>query len=439
MSSKLKNKEKRKQKKIEHQKVQEKVNQLRREQENAKILELAKEQLTNENKIVDKIHVSSANGVVNYIADRNGCGYYRCIWPFELLATYKKVTTMNSYVHLFDPSYLKSVKCIRFQRQATVLQRQAWDKYLDMREKFGFKYKLIYELDDHLLNIEKSNVVAYKYFDEIKKQNCLYMMKSSDRVCFSTDRLKKIYVDDYGLDADKIMVVKNTLCQFLYNLPPRVKVRPFYTPVIDKEGKPVMVEGEPMFGNRPRVMWSGSASHVGPGGDLEFIISLVEKTINEYQWVFQGVIPDQLKHYVNEGRIEFHNWATCYGLPNIQFYICRPDIILAPLKYTPDTQFNQCKSNLKLLEGCALGAPVICSSFEEHGDKSPYDISAPDLSICIENDVDIWKSAIDALVKDPVAYMRVVQSGYKFLNSGHWMENNLSEWLDSITFPEDAL
>lgn len=349
-------------------------------------------------------------GVVNYIADRNGCGYFRCIWPFELLSTYKNLTTMNSYAHLYEPSYLKTTQIIRFQRQATLAQRNAWDMYRNIRDKYNFEYKLQYELDDYLMGIEKNNVVAYDFFDAEKKDHHMHMLRTSDKITFSTETLKNVYIDNHDIDPSKISVIRNTLPQFLYNLPPRTRPNEFN-------------------GNyKPRILWSGSASHVGKGGDLEFLIPMIKSTVDEYTWVFQGVIPEELIPYVKERKIEFIPWCPTYGLSNIQFYVAKPDICIAPLK---PSLFNTCKSDLKLLEYNALGCPCITTSFlsSEFG-KSPYDDTS---EICLDPDGDIWKSAIDHLLQSPDYYMDVVRKGYNHINS-RWMENSLDDWLNGIGY-----
>lgn len=400
---------KRERKKKDERKLQEMVSSLRKKE---KLEQEAKVQIERENVQIKRVQEQAAIGVVNYIADRNGCGYYRCIWPFELMATYKGLITMNSYVHIFDHDYLKSTRVIRFQRQATDQQRMAWDRYLDLREKHGYHYRLVYEMDDLLPEIHPSNKIAYDFFDENKKQNHMYMMKSADRITLSTESLREAYVNDYGVDREKTMVVKNTVPQFLYNFPPRMKPKEFNT-----------------TNNKPRILWSGSASHVGPGGDLEFLIPMIEKTVDEYQWVFQGCVPPQLENYVKLGVIHSLPWVPTYSLPNIQFYMARPDIFLAPLMVS---HFNECKSHLKYLEGCALGAPCITTSFLEHGMKSPYDdVSA---EICLEPNADIWKTAIDTIIKDQNYYLDVVKKQYIFLNSNGWMEQNLDQWMKSIEF-----
>ena len=132
---------------------------------------------------------------VNYIADRNGCGYFRCIWPSELLATYKNMMSLNSFIYHFEQSILSTAGTFRFQRQATDSQLQAWETYRTLRRQYGYQYKLQYEIDDLLMEIEPTNKIAYDYFDAKKKSNHMQMLHTSDSITFSTDALKDIYVD----------------------------------------------------------------------------------------------------------------------------------------------------------------------------------------------------------------------------------------------------
>lgn len=349
-----------------------------------------------------------SNFIINYIADRNGCGYYRCIWPFELLATYKNMISMNCFVYQLDPNVLRRISTFRFQRQATDPQLNAWNNYLMMRKTRGFRYKMQYEIDDLLMEIEPHNKIAYQYFDAKKKQNHMEMLKSADSITFSTDALKDIYVKDYGIDANKIIVVRNHLPQFLYSLPYRSTPKEFNSE------------------HKPRIFWGGSASHIGKGGDLDFILPMIIKTVDEYKWVFHGVIPPELTDYVKQGKIEFIPWTPIYGMANVQFYRAKPDICIAPLR---PSKFNSAKSDLKYLESCALGAPCITTSFEQKGLKSPYDIAQAE--ICIEDDPDIWKSMIDHLITNPDYYIETVKAQYHFLN-GRWMENNIDFWQKSV-------
>jgi hypothetical protein len=347
--------------------------------------------------------------VLSYVADKNGCGYFRSIWPCELLSTYKNINTINTCLYQTEVTSLTMFDVIRFQRQATNDQLKLWKYYLNIRQQYGMKFKMQYELDDLLMEIEPQNKIAYDFFNEEKKQNHLYMLRTADKVVFSTNQLKDIYVKKYGILENKIEVVPNYLPQFIYSLPYKNSAKVF-----------------DLAKNKPRVFWSGSSSHLGKGGDLEFLIPLVTRTTHKYDWIFQGVIPEELIPLAKEGKISFISWVPIYGLANVQFYKARPDICLAPLK---PSIFNSCKSDLKYLEACALGAPCICSSFDEIGIKGPYDDA--NAEICIENDIDVWENMIDHLVATPEYFKQVVDAQYTFINS-RWMENNLDKWHKAI-------
>ena len=381
-----------------------------------------------------QINPKKAQSVANYMADKQGCGYFRCIWPAELLGVYKNLSHQSLTQYVFDMNWLTLIRSIRFQRASDPIHRQAWDAYLSGKQQHGYVYQMHYEIDDLLMEIEPTNEIAYKYFNSMRKENHLHMLRTSDKVIFSTDPLKNRYVEKYGIDPAKIMVVPNTLPQCLFKFPKKYAPRKFWTPddsdpdnwkdANDPSGSPILNGyGQTVreSGRKPRIYWSGSSSHLGKDGDLEFIKELVEKTLDEYQWVFHGVVPPELEQHVESGKIEKIPWSVTYALPMTQYYRAQPDICLAPIK--PGI-FNQCKSDLKFLEAAALGAPCITSSFAGTGWASPYEAESP---VCLENDPEIWKHAIDHLLNNPDYYMEVVNAQYDILK-GRWMENHLDLW-----------
>lgn len=352
-----------------------------------------KEQLRSEPRIVAK----DLDMLYSFAADRNGAGYFRTVWPLELCQTYLGKAGSVWQTYIYEASALLVAKVIRFQRQCTNTQKQAFDFYDRMRNVNGCNYKLVYELDDALNDIEPYNEIAYKFYTDELQTNAIEIMKRCDMVTFSTDYLKKLYVEKYGLEAEKVQVFKNHLPQFLWNKPTRQ--------MVDLKGR------------KPRVIWWGSASHIFKGGDLEFLLPLIRKTVDEYQWVFAGCYPKELEDLKMEGKIETHPWVPVYALANFLFYNLRPDICIAPIK---DNTFNKCKSDLKLLEGAALGIPVITSAFPD----SPYN----DLSLAnIENECDVWKSMIDFIVNDPNEYMNIVKMQYRDIRANRWMEYHLKD------------
>lgn len=368
-------------------------------------------------KQVEDSYKSDTIATMNLLADRNGCGYYRMIWPMELLATNASVQTLNSFVHITDFGVLKHLNTIRFQRQSDANHLNMLNYYIQERNRLGYKYKIQYEIDDLLPEIDPSNKIAYDYFKD-KIQYNLECMRRVDAITVSTETLKKVYSDKYGIDGDKITVIENNLPRFLYNFNRRNSIRDFTN-------------------SKPRIMWSGSGSHVGENGDLDFIIKIVENTLDKYQWVFQGVIPPVLQKYVDSGKIEFHGWQTCYNLPSFQFNVCKPDLYLGILK---PSLFNSAKSDLKFLEASSLGVPFIGTSFSkdktyeydtQFTNESPYDGTCA--TTIANGSIDEWVTEIDTLLGDNDLYMSKINAQYEMLQT-RWMEtpDNLQKWMDSI-------
>jgi hypothetical protein len=349
----------------------------------------------------EQLSPDKALNVINFVSDKNGCGYYRSILPLEILSTYCNAQVHNTFIVQKDPDVLKGVRTLRFQRQATRDQRNIFDYYKYLKAKVGYHYRFQYEMDDLLMEIDPSNKIAYDFFDEEKKQHHLHMMRNCDKISFSTQQLLDVYVNEYGMDRSKSFIITNNIPQFLYQLP-RKNQKDFTKEKI-------------------RILWSGSASHIGPNGDMSFMIPLVKQTLDEYQWIFQGCIPPELQEFVDMKKIEFYNWAPIYGLANVQFYVCRPDIILAPLKAS---KFNQCKSDLKFVESCALGAPMIGSSFNGSSWTSPYELN-PCCKLTPTNNIDEWKTCIDQLKDNPDFYKSVVEEQYTHLQT-RWLESQQS-------------
>ena len=102
---------------------------------------------------------------------------------------------------------------------------------------------------------------------------------------------------------------------------------------------------------KPRVGWAGGSSHLG---DLELIADVVKDLADEVDWIFFGMCPSKLRPYVKE----FHSGVPIYMYPQ-KLATLDLDLAVAPLE---NNQFNDCKSNLRLLEYGSCGFPVVCSN-----------------------------------------------------------------------------
>jgi len=88
-------------------------------------------------------------------------------------------------------------------------------------------------------------------------------------------------------------------------------------------------------------------------GDLALIREVVEATSEECDWVFFGMCPEELRPFVKE----FHPFVPFEQYP-AKLASLNLDLAVAPLEVN---RFNECKSNLRLLEYGILGWPVVCS------------------------------------------------------------------------------
>jgi predicted ester cyclase len=288
---------------------------------------------------------------------------------------------------VFDLNFIARSQSIRFQRQVTEAQKKVVFEYKKVIQRVGAKTKLIYEIDDVVHEIMPSNIIAYQFYTETKKNNMIQIMRNVDKVTFSTQFLKDYYKEKFGIENS--VVVPNFLPKFLWG---------------DKGKRDKYKKG-----SKPRILWAGSASHVGKGGDLEFITPLIRKTKNEFDWVFFGVIPPELT-----GQYEFVNWSDFYSYPAALDAV-NADIAIAPVA---DNSFNYGKSDLKLLEYTALGLPGVYSSIGEG--IGPYDLI--DNITCVKNNEDDWYQAIKGLISDQNKWDSSLNNARKEL-SKRWLEN----------------
>jgi hypothetical protein len=112
--------------------------------------------------------------------------------------------------------------------------------------------------------------------------------------------------------------------------------------------------------SKPRVGWAGGAGHAG---DLEMLADVVKALASEVEWVFFGMCPDRLRPFVHE----FHPGVAIEQYPAALAGL-NLDLALAPVE---QNLFNECKSNLRLLEYGACGFPVICSDVRCYQDGLP--------------------------------------------------------------------
>lgn len=319
--------------------------------------------------------------VLAHPADTMGCGHYRIMQPFNALLEAGMVDGGVSVglMHVVDLE--------RYNPDAVILQRQIGELRLEaMRQMKAFSRAFkVYELDDYLPKLPmKSAHKPHMPKDIVKslRRGLSYV----DRFVVSTDVMAEAFADFHS----DIRVVNNRL-------------DPRWWGELSVSARRVS--------KKPRVGWAGGSSHTG---DLEMIADVVKELAGEVEWVFFGMCPEKLKSYVHEFHegVAIESYAKKLASLNL-------DLALAPVE---QNLFNECKSNLRLLEYGACGFPVICSDVRCYqGDSLPV--------TRVKNRFKDWVEAIRAHINDLGAAARAGDELRTAVLNGWMLEGeNLEAW-----------
>lgn len=220
----------------------------------------------------------------------------------------------------------------------------------------------IFELDDYVVKVPAKNDHVRTMPQDIEA-NLRLGIGLCDRVVVSTYPLAQALE---GMHSD-IRVVPNMLATHLWS----------------------NLHSKRRTSSKPRVGWGGGTSH---RGDLDIIAEVVRELADEVEWVLFGMCPDSLKPYIHE----FHPGISLEAYP-AKLASLNLDLALAPLEFHI---FNDCKSNLRLLEYGACGYPVICSDTEAYRGHLPC-------TRVYSNSTQEWLQAIRMHLSDPDASYRM--------------------------------
>jgi len=286
-------------------------------------------------------------------------GHYRVEQPFKQLEAAGRVVGRVVYE---SPTV---VQLARMDPDVIILQlRHNDDSVRDIERIARFSNaRRIFEIDDYVLSAPKKNTHARNKPADIE-QHLRRGISLCDRVVVTTQALANALSDMH----DDIRVVPNMLAPHLWtNLP------------ASRRGA----------SSKPRVGWGGGTSH---SGDLEIIAEVVRELAGEVEWVFFGMCPEALKPYIHE----YHPGVPLARYP-AKLASLNLDLALAPLEFHI---FNDCKSNLRLLEYGACGYPTICTDTEAYRGYLPC-------TRVYSNSTEEWLQAIRSHLADPAASYRM--------------------------------
>lgn len=267
--------------------------------------------------------------ILAHPADLYGCGNYRLIQPLNAMREAALVEGVWSV------GLLHTVELERYDPDVLVLQRQIGAERLEaMRRMKAFSRAFkVYELDDYLPNLPLKNFHRQHVPKDVIK-TLRRGLGYVDRFVVSTSALAEAFS---GLHGD-IRVIENRLPTHWWR----------------------GLQSQRRTSARPRVGWAGGVGH---SGDLEMIADVVKELAGEVDWVFFGMCPEKIRPYVQE----VHPGVPIDRYPQLLAGL-NLDLALAPVE---QNLFNECKSNLRLLEYGACGFPVICSDVRCYQDGLP--------------------------------------------------------------------
>jgi glycosyltransferase involved in cell wall biosynthesis len=104
----------------------------------------------------------------------------------------------------------------------------------------------------------------------------------------------------------------------------------------------------------------------------------------------------------------------------------RWDIAISPLA---DTRFNQCKSDIKFLDYCAIGAAGIYSRAPAYASS----VRHLETGWLAENNIDAWVEALEELLCNERLRTRLVQNATRYLYSERIVARNARRWFSVLT------
>jgi GT2 family glycosyltransferase/glycosyltransferase involved in cell wall biosynthesis len=292
--------------------------------------------------------------VMAHPADPFGAGHYRIIQPFNGLRDNARIegSLCDALLH---PADLE-----RYTPDAIIMQRPVTEEHLllmrDMKA-YSRAFK-VFELDDYLPNLPLKSVHRGNFPKDVLR-SIRRGLDCVDRFIVSTEPLAQAFK---GHHAD-IRVVPNRLDPQWWGDLPSLPVRE---------------------GGKPRVGWIGAHGHEG---DLAIILDVVKALADEVDWVFFGGAPEYLRPYAKE----MHPGVDIDRYPGRMARLDL-DLAVAPLEHN---LFNECKSNLRLLEYGICGYPVVCSDIAPYGGELPVTL--------VKNRYKDWLDAIRLHLSDLAA------------------------------------
>jgi hypothetical protein len=371
---------------------------------------------------------------VNYFGDYCACGWYRMGWPTNMLKTklnsdFQFRTTDTETLIPFGQYYAQDggVRLVRIQRWF------GWDKLKFLKEflkplseTIGFH--IAYEIDDVLLweDIPQYNLARDTFHPDRVGDSVKQIMDLCDIITVSTETLKNFYSRKLNQPLEKFMVIQNYL--------PRWWIGDAMN--IDRQ---MQQHAKQRF--KPTLAFCCSTNHFdiqnrnGGVDDFTHLIPWILRSLNKYNFVFVGGVPQQLMEHVKAGRVQYQPPSDIFNYPR-EMQLRKIDLLCAPLL---DNEFNRCKSNIKFLEFSALGIPMCGQNISTYNQYTKLVFNNGD-------DIDRICNQLFFAPNAPEYYNHVITQQRTIIDNpsslsatGFWLEANINPFYNLYSIPQKTV
>src|ERR1700743_551241 len=320
--------------------------------------------------------------------DGSGCGHDRLVQPLRELATHRHEVTLKNTNEDSTVTHMKQAAdydLVIGQRFAGFDGMRLW------RRARTPSNRLVYENDDDLFTIDRSNWAAYQEYTKPLIRDAIQgFCEVSDLVTVTCEPLAEIHRE---LGARNVAVLKNYIPEYVLDLPRKRK--------------------------EPTIGWVGGSSH---GVDMKECDTAVRRFLNknpDWHLYLGGTDYRPTINPKNWDQMSYGDWNQINDDERGYYESIDFDIGLAPVR---DTPFAKSKAAIKALEYAARGIPVVAS------DVLPYrEFVTHGYNGFIATDEHEWMRYIRLLATD-LDLREQMSKNAKFEAAKWTVENNWQRW-----------